>query len=92
MKTYELSVLRISILNSRTECNLKAKQSYRNVKAGFSGEEKVMKYLEEARLTSKVEIYRNVVLDHVQIDVIVVTPKLICILEVKNISRNNFIG
>ncbi len=86
MKTYELSVLRISILNSRTECNLIAKQSYRNVKAGFSGEEKVMKYLEEARLTSKVEIYRDVVLDHVQIDVIVVTPKLICILEVKNMK------
>lgn len=59
-------------------------RSYRNVKAGFSGEGKVTKYLQEALLTPKFKIYRNIILDNTQIDVIVVTPKLICILEVKN--------
>nr|WP_019413870.1 nuclease-related domain-containing protein [Paenisporosarcina sp. TG20] len=84
LKTHDLDVLRISVLNSRIATNLKTMRSYRNVKAGFSGEGKVTKYLKEALLTPKITIYRNIILDNTQIDVIVVTPKLICILEVKN--------
>jgi hypothetical protein len=59
-------------------------EDYRTTKAGFAGEDKVKRFLEEVVLTPKVEIYRNIVLDNAQMDIIVVTPRMICILEVKN--------
>ncbi len=59
-------------------------EDYRTTKAGFAGEDKVSQFLGEVVLTGKLEIYRNVMLDNTQMDIIVVTPKMICILEVKN--------
>ncbi|MFC6039748.1 nuclease-related domain-containing protein [Paenisporosarcina macmurdoensis] len=84
MKTFELHVLRMCVMHSRVMDKRIVNEDYRATKAGFAGEDKVNRFLEEVVLTPKVEIYRNIVLDHAQMDIIVVTPKLICILEVKN--------
>lgn len=86
MKSHEIEVLRICILKSRMGKSAKVESSYRNIKAGFSGEEKTTAYLMEANLTPKVSIYRHINLDNTQYDIIVVTQKLICVLEVKNMT------
>lgn len=86
MKTYQFEVLRFCILNSRASLNKNILDQYQNIKAGFSGEEKATSYLSEASLTPKVSVYRHIYLDETQFDLILVTPKLICILEVKNMT------
>ncbi|HLG26209.1 MAG TPA: nuclease-related domain-containing protein [Paenisporosarcina sp.] len=72
------------VVHSRVGDKRMISEDYRTTKAGFAGEDKVTRFLGEAVLTPKVEIYRNVMMDNTQIDVIVVTPRMICILEVKN--------
>jgi hypothetical protein len=86
LKTYELNVLRMCVVHSRIGDKRMIIEDYRNTKAGFAGEDKVSRFLEEVVLTPKVEIYRNIMIDNTQMDVIVVTPKMICILEVKNMK------
>ena len=85
-KYYNLDVLRISALNSRVRNTIHISDTYQNIKAGFSGEEKVISYINEVHLTGGVRTFRNINLDNTQIDVIVVTSKFICILEVKNMT------
>ena len=84
LKSYEVNVLRMCVVHSRVGDKRLINEDYRTTKAGFAGEDKVTQFLGEAILTPKVEIYRNIVMDNTQMDVIVVTPKMICILEVKN--------
>lgn len=84
LKTYEVNVLRMCVVHSRVLDKRMISEDYRTTKAGFAGEDKVTQFLGEAVLTPKVEIYRNVVMDNTQMDIIVVTQTMICILEVKN--------
>lgn len=71
------------IINSRIENKM---MMVENVKAGFYGEEKTTRYLSEAQFAYQTLLFRNVVLDGAQMDIILVNPKFICILEVKNIT------
>ena len=71
-------------MHSRVMDKKMVSEDYRTTKAGFAGEDKVNRFLEEVVLTPKVEIYRNIVLDNAQMDIIVVTPRMVSILEVKN--------
>lgn len=86
VKTFELHVLRMCVMHSRVADKRLIREDYRATKAGFAGEDKVTRFLGEVVLTEKMEIYRNVVMDNTQMDIIVVTPKMICILEVKNMK------
>ena len=79
LKTYEFNVLRMCVVYSRVGDKRLLSEDYRTTKAGFAGEDKVSRFLEEVVLTPKVEIYRNIMIDNTQMDVIVVTPKMICI-------------
>lgn len=72
------------VMHSRVMDKRMVSEDYRTTKAGFAGEDKVSQFLGEVVLTGKMEIYRNVVMYNTQMDIIVVTPKMICILEVKN--------
>lgn len=83
-KTFELHVLRMCVMHSRVMDKRMVSEDYRTTKAGFAGEDKVSRFLGEVVLTEKMEIYRNVVIGNTQMDIIMVTPKMICILEVKN--------
>lgn len=74
------------ILNSRIDNNANLENSYQNVKAGFAGEEKVVSYLNEVYLSEKIQVFTNVLLDGAQMDVVIISPKFICILEVKNMT------
>ena len=71
------------ILNSRTPPTM---EFGINVKAGFYGEEKVARYLAEAQLAFKTELFRHVILDGAEMDAILINPRFICILEIKNIT------
>lgn len=57
-----------------------------NVKAGFYGEEKVARYLLEAQLAFKTECFRHVILDGAEMDAVLINPRFICVLEIKNIT------
>lgn len=86
LKTNYYELLRMMILNSRIENHLNLEKSYRNVKAGFAGEEKVIRYLNEVHLSEKIQVFTNVLLDGAQMDVVIISPRFICILEVKNMT------
>ncbi|MGE6488295.1 nuclease-related domain-containing protein [Paenisporosarcina sp. NPDC076898] len=90
MKTYQLSVLRMCVLHSRAGEVRITEGEYRTTKAGFAGEEKVIQFLKEARLSKETLVFRNVLMDGTQIDILVVNPKFICVLEVKNITGELF--
>lgn len=78
-----LEVLRTMIINSRTPPSIEIGV---NVKAGFYGEEKVARYLKEAQFVNNTQLFRHVILDGAEIDAILINPRFICILEIKNIT------
>ena len=78
------------VLHSRAGESKITESEYRTTKAGFAGEEKVIQFLAEARLSKETRIFRNVLIDGTQIDIVVVNPRFVCILEVKNMTGELF--
>ena len=60
------------------------------MEAGFSGEMKVDWYLKELRLSSIFFILQDLIIPRLhstlQLDTVLITPKFICILEIKNMT------
>lgn len=80
----DYNVLRMCVLHSRMGNIQLIESHYRATKAGFAGEEKVLRYIRESHMSRETRVFHNVIMDGAQLDVIVVNPRFICVLEVKN--------